>query len=50
MIKKRLLFIGGTAILACSSFGTSILADYQAGTEHRMEVEMTVEDKWSGSI
>ena len=44
MIKKRLLFIGGTAILACSSFETSILADYQAGTENSMEVEMTVDD------
>ena len=35
MIKKRLLFIGGTAILACSSFETSILADYQASRRYR---------------
>lgn len=44
MIKKKLLFTGCTAILACSSFGTSILADYQAGTENSVEVEMTLDD------
>ncbi len=44
MIKKKLLVAGGTAILACSSFGTSIFADDQAGTEHSVEVEMTLDD------
>lgn len=48
MIKKKLLVAGGTAILACSSFGTSIFADDQAGTEHSVEVEMTLDD--SGQV
>lgn len=44
MGKKKLLFTGCTAILVCSSFGTSILADYQSDTKNSMDVEMMVDD------
>lgn len=44
MNKKKVLSIGSAAILAFSSFGTSVFANYKTGSKNSMEVEMTVDD------
>ena len=44
MIKKKLLSIGCASILACSTFGTSVFANPETGSENSMEGEMIVDD------